>query len=47
MKNNEKMLKKVAQVGLKSAIASGKSASLFTFHQVKEPKGLEKYLEKK
>ena len=47
MKNNEKMLKKVAQIGLKSAIAGGKSASWFGVHQVKEPKQLEKYIGKK
>ena len=45
--NNEKLLKKVAKVGLKAAIAGGKSASWFSVHQPKEPKELEKYIDKK
>ena len=47
MKNNEKLLKKIADVGLKSAIMGGGSASWFGIHQPKEPKELEKYMKKR
>lgn len=47
MKNEKSILKKVAEIGINSAKAGGKTASWFTLYQAKEPKELEKYIDKK